>query len=165
MVYIKTLGKSDSEWFDVGTHLMVSGAQYSIGLSDKISGDWIFDVKISSDGRKATVGAGRSEGTTSVHNQIKNKTIVLEETNDGRKFYSVLGIGYVNNGRFQSERVSSLDDLVDELRSKFDIRKHQDVSSHPSNQLRDKLVALVEKNDPEKMVLLFFLQKIRPVFV
>jgi hypothetical protein len=164
MVEIEFLDKKSGEWFDLGSKNVVSGVLYSFKIKDQVSGEWILNVRIQDTLKKADVIVATSENVSSLHDQIKRKTITFNETIDGENFYNVIGLGYVENGRFHSERISDIKDVSDEIKSKFEIKKYQDVSPHKNIILRDKLVVLVDKNNAEDMGLLFFLERIKPVF-
>lgn len=160
-------GKEESgEWFDLGTRSVVKGTQYSYELRDEVSGFWDLNARIREDGKKADAKAIGSRKVGSRYDQIKRKSITFNETSDGQKFYNVIGIGYYvdEEGRFHSKRISNIDEVPEEIKSKFEIRKYEDVSPHRNIVLKDKLVVLVDKQDVESMVLLFFLEKIKPVF-
>lgn len=165
MVEIIFLKKEEnSEWFDLGIKTVVKGTSYAFKIKDEISGEWLLNVRMHDSRAKADVIVVASEKTSSLHDQIKRKTITFNDSADGQKFYNVIGLGYQDNGRFHSERISDINGLPEDIKSKFEIKKYQEVSPHQSIILKDKLTILVDKDNIENMALLFFLQRIKPVF-
>ncbi len=161
---MKLCGKSRGEWFDLATRKKDGGTIYAFHVSDQTSGKWLLNVRVSSSGEKSVVFAATSQKTGIVHNQIKRKSIVFNACSCGEHFYHPLGISYLEGERLRSKRVEKLDDVPEEILETFEIKKHEDVSPKSSTQLKEKLVALVEKNDVKKMALLFILEKICPIF-
>lgn len=166
MVRITLLTKKESgEWFDLGFKSVVKGTLYSFRIDDEKSGQWLLNVRVHESGNKADVIVATSKEVSSLHDQIKRKTITFNETSDGSKFYNVLGFGYIENARFHSERISDINKIsTGEIKSKFEIKKYNEVSIYENVSLQDKLVAVINKDQIEDMVLLFYLQKIKPVF-
>lgn len=160
------MGKANgAEWFDLGTKSIVKGIQYSFEVKDDMSGVWNLNVRIQDDLKKADATAVTSSKVGSIYDQIKRKSITFNETVDNQNFYNVIGISYIDEGgRLHLERISDINEIPDGIKSKFKIKKYGDISPHKNIILKDKLVTLVDKNNMEDMALLFFLQKIEPIF-
>jgi hypothetical protein len=163
-VEIRFLTKSTGSWFDLGSKSTVSGILYSFQIKDNESGEWILNVRTQDSLEKADVIAATTERTTSLHDQIKRKSMIFNQTSDGSRFYNVIGIGYVDDGRFHFGRISDKSALPEEIISNFKVIKYHEASPHKSLSLKDKMVALVDKSDAKGMALLFFLERINPVF-
>ncbi|MEM3587027.1 MAG: hypothetical protein QXO71_06875 [Candidatus Jordarchaeaceae archaeon] len=161
---LKFLKKTRGEWFDLGNRKPQCGEIYAFGVEDMISGNWVLNVRISETGEKAVVVAVASERAGFIHNQIKRKSVVFNTCSCGKHYYHPLGISYIEGGRLHSRRIDSISDVPKEILDKFSIKRYEEVSPKSSIQLREKLVAVVEKNDVELMACLFVLEKIRPVF-
>lgn len=160
------MGKADgAEWFDLGTKSVVKGTQYAFEVKDDISGAWNLNVRVRGDLKKADATPATSSNVGSIYDQIKRKSITFNETIDNQNFYNVIGITYIDEtGRLHSERISNIDEIPDEIKSRFIIKKYEEISPYKNIILKDKLVILVDKNNVEDMALLFFLQKIKPIF-
>jgi len=154
----------NGEWFDLGNRKVDSGVIYAFGVEDPVSGNWILNVRVSDSGEKIVVIAVASEMAGYLHNQIKRKSVVLNACSCGEHYYHPIGIGYVKGGRFRSKRIVSLDDVPEEIRERFEIKRYEEVSPKSSVSLEGKLVALVKKGDIDKAALLFVLEKICSVF-
>jgi hypothetical protein len=165
MVEIILRGKAENgEWFDIGTKSIVSGMQHAFEVKDEISGVWNLNVRIQHNLKKADSKAIASSNVGYKYDQIKRKTITFNETSDMQRFYNVIGIAYIDeNGRLHSKRIIDINDVPEEIKSNFEIKKYQEVSPYQNITFKDKLVILIDKNKVEDMALLFFLQKIKPV--
>ena len=166
MVKITFLNENDGEWFDLGLKNVVRGTLHSFRVDDEKSGQWILNVRVHGSGNKADVIVATSEKVSSLHDQIKRKTTTFNETVDSTKFYNVLGFGHVDidDKRFHSERTFDMNKIPEEIKSKFEIKKYDEVSRYKNLSLKNKLVAVIGKDKIEDMILLFYLQKIKPVF-
>lgn len=155
----------EGEWFDLGLRSVIRGVIYAYEISDEKSGKWLLNVRISEETGKAAVTAETSERTTWLHDQIKKKTDTFQTSVDGQKYFHPLGIGYVERGRFHYMRPDKLNDVPQEIREKFNLTKYEHVSPiRTSKTFNGKIVVVMEKDKPDEMALLFFMEKIRPVF-
>ena len=124
-------------------------------------------VCIQADRKKAIVQVEKSTGVTPIHAQLRRKTDVFVECKEAGKLYHPIGISYIENGRLRWRRVkwSCMNEIPAEIRENFNLAKYEDVSPiRPSRSYADKVVIVVDVNEPEKMALLFVLEKIRPAF-
>jgi hypothetical protein len=162
---IELAGKSHGEWYDLGVRRVVEGDIFAYRLFDEKSGEWLLNVKLSTEVGKSVVVAATSGKTTSLHDQIKGKSIVFNACTDGKSMYHPLGISYVAGQRLSYERIEKPEDIPADIGDRFLVRKYEDVSPlKPSRAFKGKLVAVVPTDHPDDMALLFFLEKIAPVF-
>ncbi|MEM1513133.1 MAG: hypothetical protein QXN15_11310 [Candidatus Jordarchaeales archaeon] len=159
------LKSQEGEWYDLGLRKLLQGIIYAYKVEDETSGKWLFNVQYSEKTGKASVKPISTEKTTWLHDQIKRKTDVFQESKDTQKYYHPLGISYIEKGQLRLFRPSDPNNVPHEIRHKFALTKYEKASPRtPSKALQGKLVVLVEKDKPEEMVHLFVLEKIRPVF-
>jgi len=162
---VELLKKEHGEWFDLGLKRVLEGEVYAYRITDTISGEWLLNLKISTQVGKAAVEAVASERTSVLHDQIKRRSITFNACKDRQYFYHPLGIGLVEKGRFRYKRVDKYDEVPQEIKDKFTLKLYEEVSpSEPSSSLKGKIVAVINREHLEQMVLLFFLEKILPVF-
>jgi hypothetical protein len=162
---IELAGKSHGEWYDLGVRRVVEGDIFAYRLLDEKSGKWLLNVKLSEEVGKAVVVAATSEKTTSLHDQIKGKSIVFNTCTDRKLMYHPLGISCVAGQRLSYERMEKPEDIPADIRDRFLVRRYEDVSPlGPSRPFKGKLVIVVASDRPDDMALLFFLEKIAPVF-
>jgi hypothetical protein len=159
---INFLCKKDGSWYNCGLKRVVHGTIYVYKINDIISGEWILNVKILEKEEKAIVIAPTSEHTTFLHDQLKRKSMVWNMCKDCKKFYHPLSIAYLKNNRLHSKRIENLAEVPEEIQKNFYIKTYDEVSSKKSKTLKGKLVAV--EDDPMKMAILFFLEKIQPIF-
>jgi hypothetical protein len=163
---IKFLKETAGEWFDLSQKEIVQGKIYAYKVGDTASGEWLLNVFICEKSGKAVVTAISSEKATYLHDQIKRKSIVFIGCKNDNRYYHPLGIGCVQGQRFHYERVDDLDNVPVSIKNNFDLDYYESVSPiTPSKTYKGKIVAIIEKDKPEKMALLFALEKIRPVFL
>jgi len=162
---VELLKKSAGQWFDLGLKRVLEGEVYAYRINDTISGEWLLNLKISTQVGKAIVEAVTSERTSVLHDQIKRKSITFNACKDRRYLYHPLGIGLVEKGRFTYNRVNEFAEVPQEIKDKFTLKLYEEVSpTEPSSSLKGKIVAVIKREHLQQMVLLFFLEKILPVF-
>jgi hypothetical protein len=161
---IKLIGKQKGEWYDLGLRRILQGIIYAYEVVDEASGKWLFNVQFSEEEGKANVKAITSERTTWLHDQIKRKTDVFLASIEKEKYFHPLGITYLKEGRLHYIRPNNIDEVPKEIRDNFYLTTYEKASPKPSSAFKGKIVVLVDKNNLEKMVHLFMLEKIRPVF-
>jgi hypothetical protein len=162
---IRLLRQSQGEWYDLQLRRVINGDIFAYGLVDKVSGQWLLNVKMSEEEKKAIVLAPTSERTSSIHDQIKRKTMVFKTCTDGQAMYHPLCVDCVVGRRVVGKRVERIDDVPSEIKDQFALRKYEEVSPiTPARALKGKLVAVIGRDHPENMALLFFHEKIAPVF-
>jgi len=161
MVDVIFLEKKNCEWFDSGERRLLHGVNHAFKIIDQKSGEWLVNVKISDEG-KAVVSAPTSQMTSSIHDQLKRKTIVFNPCKDRNELYNLLGISYIGEGRLHYERLEDVSFVPPEIRRNFELTIHEAVAG--TDRFKGKIVVIVSKEKPEDMALLFFLQRIKPVF-
>jgi len=162
---VELLKKEHGEWFDLGLKRVLEGEVYAYRITDTVSGEWLLNLKISTQVGKAAAEAVASERTSVLHDQIKRKSITFNACRDRQYLYHPLGIGLVEKGRFRYSRVDKYDHVPEQIKEKFTLKRYEEVSpTEPSSSLKGKIVAVIDKEHLEQMVLLFFLEKIFPVF-
>ncbi|MEM3363994.1 MAG: hypothetical protein QXS93_00605 [Candidatus Micrarchaeia archaeon] len=159
-VRLSILQKKSGEWFDMESHSEIRGNIVAVNVSDSCSGDWTLNLKISEDLRKCEVAAVTSSGTTILHDQVKHKTMVLK-AKDENEFYSLLGLAYIQEDRLRMKRVSSRTKVPVEISNRFELVTMSSLGKF--GPMRDKIAAIVNKEDYERIALLFYLQKIAPI--
>jgi len=140
------------EWLDV-KGIKRKGHIYEYNVRDERSGRWEFVVRLSDEAQKAEVRPIKTDKSSWLHDAICHKTDVFQVSVNPAKYYHPLGIGYVKEDRYSYRRVSKLDEVPKEIRDNFDLAIYKTVSPKPSSRFSGKLVVLVGKNEPEKMVL------------
>lgn len=157
---IKLLDKKDGEWFDIETRANERGIIYALEVEDAASGSWLLNVRVSNRG-KIVVTAETSAKTTSLHEQIKRKSMVLKPCENGN-VYQLLGIAGVENGRVSMTRIDSESELDSEFNTNFRLDKYSSVGKNAT--LNNKIIAVLGADEIEKMAYLFYLEKIKPIF-
>ncbi|RLI39765.1 hypothetical protein DRO60_00310 [Candidatus Bathyarchaeota archaeon] len=155
------------KWFDEGDRAIKEGRIYAFRAQDCMSGEWLLNVFVQNEGRKALVKAVASQRTTEIHAQLKRRTDVFVEGREPGKLYHPLGISFVVNGHVRWRRIrwEDLDQVPVEIRENFTLAKYEDVSRPGAGgPLVGKVVAVVGVDEPDKMALLFMLEKVRPAF-
>jgi hypothetical protein len=165
---IKLVGHSPGEWYNIELRKVVKGNIFAYQLFDEEnedSGEWLLNVKLSEEAGKAIVVAVASKKTTSLHDQIKRKSIVLNSCTDRDLMYHPLGLASIVGQRLRYKRVEKPEEIPPDIRGRFTVKKYEEVSPTPrSRPFKGKLVAVVPRDQPEDMAILFFLEKIAPVF-
>ncbi len=157
---IKLLKKENGEWFDIESKTNQTGLVYAFSLKDQQSGEWLLNVKVSNQG-KIVVTAETTSQTTSIHDQIKRQSMVLKPY-DSNKVYQLLGISSLDNGRVSKSRVDDIKTLDKEVVKKFNLDRYSLIKK--DSNLANKIIAIVNKDEIEKIVYLFYLEKIKPLF-
>jgi len=162
---IRLVRQSRGQWYDLGLRRVIEGDIFAYQLIDQASGEWLLNVKMSTEAGKSVVVAATSERTTSLHDQIKRKSIVFNACADRNLMYHPLGLASVVGQRLTYKRVEKLEKVPPDIKGLFMIKKYEEVSPTPrSRTFKGKLVAVVPRDRHEAMAILFFLEKIAPVF-
>jgi hypothetical protein len=159
------VGMDDGQWFDIGLRRVLSGTVHSYTLSDPSSGDWRISVRLSDQVGKAAVDAIPINRFSSLHDQLRRKSITFNACKDREKYYHPLGIAYTLKGRVSYTRVDDRSTVPMSIADEYELEAYENVSPlDPGNVWRGKMVAVVRSNQPDKMARLFYLEKILPIF-
>ena len=159
------LGIGEGQWFDLGLRRVLSGTVYSYSLKDPSSCEWRISVRVSDQAGKAAVEVVPIDGFSSLHDQLRRKSITFNACKDRTKYYHPLGIAYNLRGRVSYNRVDDKSTVPKSISDEYELEAYENASPvDPGNVWRGKIVALVKSDQPERMARLFYLEKILPIF-
>jgi len=79
--------------------------------------------------------------------------------------YHPLGLSSVVGQRLRYERVEKPEGIPPDIKGRLTVKKHEEVPPTPqSRAFWGKLVAVMPRDQPEDMAVLFLLEKIEPIF-
>ncbi len=164
-VWINFMNKKEGEWFDQNLRRNIQGTIYYYEVLHKGSGVYLVTVSMSEGEGKAVVSTALTDENSTLQDQLKRHSIVFNRGRNEGSYYHPLSSSYSENGRLRYKRIVSADDVPDEIKQNFTIDKYENVSpKNPTKALLGKLVVEVSKDKPEKMALLYALEKLLPAF-
>ncbi len=164
-VWINFMNKKEGEWFDQNLRRNITGTIYYYEVLHKGSGIYLVSVMMSEEEGKAVVSTTLTDENSTLQDQLKRHSIVFNRGRNEGTYYHPLTHSYSEGGRIRYKRIVSEAEVPDEIKENFLIDKYENVSpKNPTKSLQGKLVAEVSKDKPEKMVLLYTLEKILPAF-
>ena len=106
---IKMLKRTDGIWWDMGEKKWFEGYIYAFLVRDSKNWEWLFNVKIEKNFRKAIVHpVAMSKPNDRIRRQILSKTIVFRLSNDKQYLCHPIGLAYVNEReRLHYKRLSN----------------------------------------------------------
>lgn len=164
-VWINFMNKKEGEWFDQNLRRNITGTIYYYEVLHKGSGVYLVSVMMSEAEGKAVVSTTLTDENSTLQDQLKRHSIVFNRGKNEGTYYHPLSSSYSEGGRLRYKRIVNEADVADEIRRNFTIDKYENVSpKNATKAFQGKLVAEVPKDKPDKMVLLYTLEKILPAF-
>lgn len=154
---ITLVGSKEGEWFDKFSRLTIKGKLYDFETKDALKKKWRITVEIAADGSKAVAWAPVSEGTDFISEQLKRKSVVFNSTKDGKEFYHIISPSQTTENRVRKRMLENLNEIPEELKQ-FKISRSHEVTD--KKRFKNKLVIIVNKNDPESIAKIFYFEKI-----
>ena len=154
---IRLVGSKEGEWFDKFSKSNIKGKLYDFEIKDALNKMWRITVEIAADGSKAIAWAPVSEGTDFISEQLKRKSIVFNPTRDNKEFYHIISPAYTTENRIKKKMLEDPNEIPEELKQ-FKIGRFQEVTD--KKKFENKLVVIVDKNDPESIAKIFYFEKI-----
>ncbi len=164
---IEMLKRVEGIWWDVGEKKWFEGNIYAFLVRDSKKWEWLFNVKIEKDFKKAIVHpVSMSKPNDKVRRQLLAKTIVFRLSRDKQYLCHPIGLAYVNKSRLHYKRISDQLDIPSELRKLADkIDKYGNFISVKSG-IKDKLciaIKIINQSPHDiarKLLEVFILEKI-----
>jgi hypothetical protein len=164
-VWINFMNKKEGEWFDQNLRRNITGTIYYYEVLHKGSGVYLVSVMMSEEEGKAVVSTTLTDENSTVQDQLKRHSIVFNRSKNEGSYYHPLSHSYTEGGRLRYTRVTNEADVPEQIRQNFTIDKYENVSpKNATKAFQGKLVVEVPKDKPDKMVLLYTLEKILPAF-
>jgi hypothetical protein len=153
------IGSEEGEWFDFGIRTQVKGIISSYQIQHNSIGFHHLTIKASND--KAVISSPLSSQTNNIASQIKSRSLVFQKSDFSNKYYHLISIAYLDNGRLRRKRVKDMIDVPIYIYNHFEIKKHHEVNKAIGHS--DKLVGLIEPDDIKSMALAFVSEMIVPI--
>ncbi len=164
-VWINFMNKKEGEWFDQNLRRNITGIIYYYEVLHKGSGVYLVSVMMSEEEGKAVVSTTLTDENSTLQDQLKRHSIVFNRGRNEGTYYHPLSHSYTEAGRLRYKRITNEADVSNEIKQNFTIDKYENVSpKNATKAFQGKLVAEVPKDKPDKMVLLYTLEKILPAF-
>ncbi len=157
---IKLVGSKEGEWFDKFSKSTIKGKLYDFEIKDALNKIWRITVEIAADGSRAIAWAPVSESADFISEQLKRKSIVFNSTRDNKELYHIISPTYITENRVRRGMLESLNEVPEELKQ-YKIIRFQEVTD--KKRFENKLVIIVNKNDPESIAKIFYFEKINPL--
>ncbi len=163
-VWINFMNKKEGEWFDQNLRRTIQGTLYFYEVDHKGSGVYLVTVSMCEQEGKAVVSTTLTDENSTLQDQLKRHSIVFNQGRNEGTYYHPLSRSYTEEGRLRYKRITNEDEVPEDIKQNFTIDKYENVSPKTARALQGKLVVEVPKDKPEKMVLLYALEKIIPAY-
>lgn len=155
-------GVRKASWLDPFSMSEVKGEEFFYLVKDDLSGEWLFKVRVPKDENKITINVVESSEADFIYDLIKRRTIVFIRGKYSDLYYHPLSMAHLGVRGLSYKRLHNIKKVPDYLLYRFDITAYKELKHN--NKPGFGVVAIVPKGVYEKMVELFVLEIIWPIF-
>lgn len=148
-------------WFDLSLRSIREGIVHFYRVKDLLTGDWLFKVCSDKELDKSMVKAVKCPAGR-YYSQIEGNTMVFQKSVFEDLYYDVISLTYIDEeGRVRRKAVNNFDDVPSSITEFCEVKAYNEATG--KNTPLKYIVTLTPKGDEKKMIVLFLLERARPL--